>query len=132
MKERILFLGLVAGLFASVVFMASCNQNNHASIQVISQYTNNCGITVNLDGGGGNTVPNGGTYTFQNVGSGNHTLNFSTGVTCSSGNCGFVGGGGSGSGTSYHCNFNVSDGILYSAGVFDTGNCASVSILCPP
>ena len=127
MRQMIVMLGLGA-----LLFLGGCDLLDPASSQVTIEATNisgsGCPVIVNLDGNNATTIANQGSMTFPTVGSGNHTLNYSTnGNGGSSGTCVYSNNGQA----NYSITFSTSGGHVYVGTVKENGSTAyqlSVSI----
>lgn len=118
-----------------LIFAASCNvlnpTANQVTIEASNQYGNTCPVGVNLDGNNGVTITNGTYYTFPLVGTGSHTLNFSTSnpsPTCNGSNCMFSNSGAA----TYSTTFNTNAGTIYVASVTQSGGNCNVLLVTPP
>lgn len=119
-----------------LIFAASCNvlnpTANQVTIETSNQYGNTCPVAVNLDGNNGVTISNGTYYTFPLVGTGSHTLNFSTynpSPVCASGaTCLFS----NSNATTYSTTFNTNAGTIYVASVTQSGGNCNVLLVTPP
>ncbi|HXL72377.1 MAG TPA: hypothetical protein VN963_02020 [bacterium] len=134
MKYAIWILGAIF-----LIFAASCNvlnpTANQVTVEASVQYGNTCPVGVNLDGNNGVTISDGTYYTFPLVGTGSHTLNFSTSnpspvPVCAGGspNCFFSNSGAA----TYSTTFNTVAGTIYVASVTQSGsNCTGLSVIGP-
>ncbi|GEM_PF-2962056 len=123
-----------------LIFAASCNvlnpTANQVTIEASNQYGNTCPVAVNLDGNNGVTISNGTYYTFPLVGTGSHTLNFSTYNPSPVPSCGSSGGANclfsnSGAAT-YSTSFNTVAGTIYVASVTQSGSNCTALLVTPP
>lgn len=102
---------------------ASCNlldpSSNQVTVQASNQYGGGCPVIVNLDGNNAVTISNGTFYQFPLVGSGSHTLNFSTnGNGGNSSNCVFS----NNSQANFSTTFNTNGGNVYVATIKENGS----------
>jgi hypothetical protein len=120
MKYAIWILGAMV-----LVFAASCSllnpTANQVTVEVSNQSGSSCPVTVNLDGNNGGVIATGSSYTFPLVSSGSHTLNFSTGGSCS-GSCQFT----NNNTVNYSTTFPTTGGNVYVGTIKVGGNCSAL------
>ena len=127
--RKLLYLSIWTCLLAGLGAVGCQNPDASGTIQVNNTYNGGtCQFWVTLDNNSPVTIASGGSYNYNNVSPGDHTITYhTTGTSGSSGSCGFSTNGN----TSVSCSVTVSGGVLYAANMTNGGNGAEINYTCP-